>query len=169
MARPKVHEDNARTIDKLLDAALTVFARDGYSQATLSDIAGHVSITRPSLLHHFSSKDALYAATVAQTFSVFGQLITSGTSLASLIANFESVLHDDPRMAKLVLHEMLDRDGPGRELLVNNAAPLIDDVVTRFGGDGIRRDLLAQIAHVLLHAAADRDVRAALWKDKEVN
>jgi AcrR family transcriptional regulator len=169
MARPKVYENNDRTVDKLLDAALTVFARDGYSQATLADIAGRVSITRPSLLHHYSSKEALYAATVAQTFAVFGQLIASGTSLTTLIADFETILHSDPRMARLVLHEMLDRDGPGRELLVHGAAPLIDDVVTRFGGDSIRRHLLAQIAHVLLHAAADNDVRAALWKDNEVN
>ena len=69
MGRPKRTVGSETTAARLVSAAEVEFAARGFEGTRLEDIARRVGLTRPSLLHHFESKEALYARVVEQLVS----------------------------------------------------------------------------------------------------
>ncbi len=59
MPRPDVSEER---INQILDAAIAVFAREGFAQARMDDIAHEARLSKGALYIYFKSKDAIISA-----------------------------------------------------------------------------------------------------------
>ncbi len=62
----RTKEDAAATRRAILEAALTVFSRQGYAAARLEDIAHEAGVTRGAIYWHFASKVDLYGKLVSE-------------------------------------------------------------------------------------------------------
>lgn len=128
------------TRDQILDAALSCFAHAGYSGTSLNDIAAEVGIRRPSLLHHFASKDALYGEVFERLLSDwFARLTDAIESTATGWPKVEQVLRagfgffaDNPSYVTLMRREAIDG---GSHLGIDLAAvlrPIFDQAAEYF-------------------------------------
>jgi AcrR family transcriptional regulator len=63
--------DTEKTIDELLDSAIKLFIRQGYSAVTLEQIAAGIGMTRGAFYHHFRSKEDILNALIKRERSSF--------------------------------------------------------------------------------------------------
>ena len=64
---------------QLLDVALTTFARNGYHETSMNDIADAAGVTKPVLYQHFESKRELYQALLDDVGERMVAAITAAT------------------------------------------------------------------------------------------
>jgi AcrR family transcriptional regulator len=179
MGRPTAASIQIDTPTRVMDAAENAFALVGLAGAKLANIAEAAGIRRPSLLYHFSSKEGLYSAVVTRGFqalgSVLGDAMATGGEfddrLALVLSTFVDFLEQRPHLARIVCRQIVDGSGPGKEILLNEVAPLLDRVVhfiERDGADRLRpniqvRAVTMQICSNVLLRAASGELRAPLW------
>jgi AcrR family transcriptional regulator len=86
-----------QTRRRILDAAYRLFRRKGFTRVSMDDIAAATAVTKRTLYHHFTSKDALLGAVLdAQqelalaAFRTFGDRM-AGSPEQMITAMFEQL------------------------------------------------------------------------------
>lgn len=127
---------------RLLKAAIRVFADAGYSGASMNDIAAKAGLTKPTLYHHFPSKEALFGAMMAAQRDRMAlafapqpdkdfvdQLLDFAWSYA------DTVLHPDLlSLARLIIAEAHRFPETGREYQEQGPDRLLADLMSFFEG-----------------------------------
>ncbi len=76
LGRPSIEEvpEGERRAD-ILRISGELFQARGYAAVSLSDIAAGVGVTKATILHHFGSKEGLYAAVMRQSLELIGAAV----------------------------------------------------------------------------------------------
>jgi AcrR family transcriptional regulator len=117
----------------IVDTATRLFARRGFAGVSLSAIAELVGMTKPSLLYHFRSKDALRRGVLDRLFDHWAtklpallRAVTSGEGqFDALMRELVSFFEEDPDRALLLIRELIDRPDEMRARVESTLAPLI--------------------------------------------
>lgn len=167
MGRPAGQRDTAGLI---VWEATAAFAERGFHATRLEDIASPVGITRPSLLHHFPSKEALYDEVIAFAFVRLGRALsavpTEGASFEEIfegiVSAFVAFVESEPATCRLLAREVIDT-GPTAAQFLEQAIGLLDqiDAFVRSAGPDVippetdtRAALMQLAATAILRSAA---------------
>jgi len=162
-----------------LRAAELAFAARGFQAARLADIAKQAGITRPSLLYHFQTKEALHTAVLHAGFAelrvALGERMQEpgafGERVVALMKAYLDFLDGRPTFAPLVLREFIDRNPVVQQVLAEEIVPLLDLVEKwlEAAGEGVLPDgvhlraALVQLCSDALLQAAAGPLRDAVW------
>lgn len=129
--------------EMILDEATDLFAQNGYEGTSLNDIAAGVGIKRPSLLHHFPSKDDLYGEVFERMLSDWLERVETAMALPGdgwdrfsqvLSAGFE-LFCENPSYVRLMRREALEGGSRLGIDLVGVVAPLFETAVGWLDGE----------------------------------
>lgn len=183
MAERKPTRIQAKNRAKILEAALDVFARDGFRGATVDAIAAAAEMSKPNLLYYYPSKDWIYRTVLESLLETWldplRAIDASGnpaTEIAAYIERKIELARDFPRESRLFANEMLRGAPILGDVLTDQLKPLVDEkaeVIRQWTAAGKLapvdpRHLLFTIWSTTQHYADfDVQVRAVLDMDGE--
>lgn len=178
--RPKANPQGAVRA-RVLGEATRLFAARGFDGTALQDVASAVGVSKPSVLHHFPSKEALRQGVLAEMMAHFNLVLpqlllasSGGRRLRSLMEALCSFFVEDPDRARVLMREVLDRPREVKALLGAGVRPFVDAIASHLREEQARGaapadlDPEAYLLHVLrmvISTTATMETFSALLPD----
>ena len=141
MATPKRTRIQTENRKIILNAALEVFARDGFRGATVDGIAKVAGMSKPNLLYYFPKKDDIYRTLLEQLLDSWldplRDLNPHGEPLREISAYIErkiELARDFPMESRLFANEMVRGAPILQDVLAGDLKALVDRKVAILKG-----------------------------------
>ncbi|WP_460774429.1 TetR family transcriptional regulator [Microbacterium sp. GXF7504] len=136
------------TRQRIVDEALTVFAQRGFTAGSLREIAKRVDLTPAGVLHHFASKEELFAEVIRQRDEKVRQAAGDPAEHTLIEQAQKVVAHNQATRGLTSLYATVSAEATDPE------HPSHDEFAGRY------RDVAASAAELLRTAQAAGEVRA---------
>lgn len=157
ISSPGPRRDAAASRERILDAATTAFARDGYDGASMGRIAAAAGVSSALPAYFFSDKRGLHTAVLDRLYArredTLGPMVqrvrasvadtgplderTLRRALTAMVAGYVGFLETHPEFVRLMAWEALDegrRDGPARPPHSTAMQDALDAILDALGG-----------------------------------
>jgi AcrR family transcriptional regulator len=164
-ARAKATQDKRRLI---LDAAVRVFARQGFHACRVADIADEAGVAYGLVYHYFASKDEILDTLFLERWNVMLAMIREVDAQTipvreklEAIASFivDSYRHDPDLMKVIIVEVTRAANSFGQTHLgqIREAYELIGEIVTKAQAEGVfRTEIDAQFAAMAFYGAIEQ-------------
>lgn len=127
------------TKDKILEAALALFAEDGYDGTSVEEIAKQVGIKAPSLYKHFRGKEDILNALIDSAEARYEVFFGSDKNIGQIPQNREEFVRVTMEKIRFTMHDPMIRKM--RKFLVQEQfrSERLAEVTTRHQLNGIQR------------------------------
>ncbi len=97
-----IDETQHNTRDLILDAAESLFAKQGYQATTIKNVADQVGVQGPALYKHFASKRALFEEVLQRLFAPFLTLLNDASDLRGSQLQIIKLHIANPNISRIV-------------------------------------------------------------------
>lgn len=161
--------------ERLLASATRLFAERGFDGTAIQDVADDVGVSKPAVLHHFSSKEQLRVAVLATILDHWSDTLprlllaatASDTRFDAVFGEVYRFFSTEPDRARVIAREALDRPTEVRRLLRGPVGPVLKAVAEyvesgkahgRHPGEVDAEAYVAIVLQLIISAAALADV-----------
>ena len=139
LARPGRPKDSRDTAERCLIAAENRFASVGFAGTSLRDVASDIGVTSATIIHHFGSKEQLYARVLDRlAASLDGYVEQAGEAtveaVVTMFSRFLDWSFDHQHYAQLLLRELMENRSRVSKARRLHLLPVIAWVVERIEG-----------------------------------
>ncbi len=165
IARTKAGSDKRRLI---LDAAVRVFARQGFHSCRVSDIADEAGVAYGLVYHYFDSKDEVLDTLFLERWNVMLELIREvdreplpvREKLLAIASFIIDSYHHDPDLMKVIIVEVTraaNSFGDTHIGTIREAYDLIGGMIAQAQSDGVfKPDIEARFAAMAFYGAIEQ-------------
>jgi AcrR family transcriptional regulator len=139
--------DRVSRRESLLDAAVDLFARDGFQSVTMEDIGAAVGIAGPSVYNHFTGKPEILDAAITRGTQLLQLIVTEALSTPTVDEALDALLRGYATSA--IRHSALI------DVLISETQHLPDD--RRHAARRSQHEFVSDWIRLLSHDRPDRD------------
>jgi AcrR family transcriptional regulator len=165
VTRRRQYAKGALKRDEILDAALTLFAEQGYDRTSVREIARAVGLSQAGLLHYFANKEELFAEVLRRRDQRNERLYDANRGNPVTADGLVAIVRhnaEEPGLVRLFVAlsaESTAENGLARSFFTDRYHALresiADDIRRRQDEGDVADDLDAEVVASLLIAAAD--------------